>query len=114
MVSSLQVAERFGVLRAIQGLGAPRDFTERNFTLSEHDGRNGKNPMYWMTRERLYHSDLRAGRFAPDRLHRLTPTSDHSLGGVPATRFAGIISIANLRAPARSAPERLALHKTQT
>jgi Rha family phage regulatory protein len=56
MVSSLQVAERFcrrhaDVLKAIQGIEASRLFTERNFSLSEYDGRNGKNPMFWMTRD---------------------------------------------------------------
>jgi Rha family phage regulatory protein len=56
VVSSLQVAERFNrrhadVLKAIQGIEASRLFTERNFSFSEYDGRNGKNPMVWMTRD---------------------------------------------------------------
>lgn len=56
MVSSLQVAEHFGkrhdsVLRSIQTLGAPEEFTAHNFVGSEYDGRNGRNPMYWMTKD---------------------------------------------------------------
>lgn len=46
-ISSLKVAERFGrnhrdVLRAIQNLGCPTEFTERNFALSEYIDPTGR------------------------------------------------------------------------
>lgn len=56
-ISSLKVAERFGknhrdVLRAIQNLGCPTEFTERNFALSEYTDSTGRKlPSYDITRD---------------------------------------------------------------
>lgn len=56
-ISSLKVAERFGknhrdVLRAIQNMGCPTDFTERNFALSEYLDPTGRRlPCYQITRD---------------------------------------------------------------
>lgn len=57
MVSSLDLADRFSkrhadVLRIIQGLAISKDFTQRNFALSEYADTTGRKlPMYWMTRD---------------------------------------------------------------
>lgn len=55
--TSLQIAEHFGkqhkaVLRAIRNLGAPDDFTERNFAPSEFMDSTGRRlPAYRITRD---------------------------------------------------------------
>lgn len=57
MVSSLQVAEKFGkrhndVLRAVRSIEMSEEFTARNFAQSDYRDNSGKsNPMYWMTRD---------------------------------------------------------------
>lgn len=57
MVSSLQVAERFGklhkiVLRSIQDAEMSEEFREHNFVLSSYrTSQNREQPMYWMTRD---------------------------------------------------------------
>jgi len=57
MVSSLEVAEKFGkdhkdVLRAIRNLDCSEDFMQRNFALHDYvDGRGNTQPMYLMTRD---------------------------------------------------------------
>lgn len=54
--TSLLVAEKFGkehkdVLRTIRNLEQSDEFSRRNFTLSDHDVRGKKYPMYIMTRD---------------------------------------------------------------
>jgi len=57
MVSSLQVAERFGkrhdnVLRSIQAVEASEKFRALNFKVSSYEGNNGRpNPLVWMTQD---------------------------------------------------------------
>jgi Rha family phage regulatory protein len=60
MVSSLQVAERFGkehknVLKAIRALECSDKFREGNFSLSAYESGSGnfakQQPMFWMTRD---------------------------------------------------------------
>lgn len=57
ITTSLKIAETFGkrhsdVLRAIEALEIPEDFTERNFALSEYIDPTGRQlPMYSITRD---------------------------------------------------------------
>jgi Rha family phage regulatory protein len=57
VVTSLNLAEVFGkkhcdVLRAINSLEVPKEFTERNFASSDYkDGSGKKNPMFRITRD---------------------------------------------------------------
>lgn len=59
MVSSLDLAERFGrrhadIIKTIEALEISDKFRERNFSLSSYESgnRNGRQlPMYWMTRD---------------------------------------------------------------
>lgn len=57
MVSSLQVAEKFGkrhndTLRSIQNLEMSEEFGQRNFARADYADAQGKpRPMFWMTRD---------------------------------------------------------------